>query len=61
MEGYFDNDSEDVAKQLKIALSTLKVKVRAKEVPLPIKLKTRVLWKKTDIEDYLEKEEKNNE
>lgn len=46
-------DSEEVARQLKIALPTLKVRVRAKEVPLPIKLKTRVFWKKSEIDEYL--------
>lgn len=46
-------DSEEVAKLLGIALSTLQVKVRAKEIPLPIKLKTYTFWRKSDIEDYL--------
>jgi predicted DNA-binding transcriptional regulator AlpA len=45
---------EEVAQELGIAGSTLKVKIRAKEVPLPIKLKARVLWKKSEIEEYLE-------
>ena len=48
-------DSEEVAKMLDIALSTLKVKVRAKEIPLPIKLKTYTFWHKTEIEEYLAK------
>ena len=46
-------DSEEVAKMLDIALSTLKVKVRAKEIPLPIKLKTYTFWRKTEIEAYI--------
>lgn len=48
-------DSEEVASRLKIALSTLKVKVRANEVPLPIKLKTYTFWRLSEIEEYLEK------
>lgn len=48
-------DSEEVANLLGIALSTLQVKVRAKEIPLPIKLKTYTFWKRSEIEDYIAK------
>jgi len=51
-------DSEEVANLLGIALSTLKVKVRAKEMPLPIKLKTRTFWKCSEIEEYIAKQKK---
>ena len=51
-------DSEEVAKMLDIALSTLKVKVRAKEIPLPIKLKTYTFWRKSDIESYIKTSKK---
>lgn len=44
---------DEVAKELKIAEPTLTVKIRAKEVPLPIKLKSKNIWKKSDIEKYL--------
>ena len=52
-------DSEEVADRLDIALSTLKVKVRAKEIPLPIKLKTYTFWRESDIETYLEDHKKD--
>jgi predicted DNA-binding transcriptional regulator AlpA len=55
IEGASYIDSEEVAKMLGIAAITLQVKTRAKEIPLPIKLKTRILWKKSDIEAYLKK------
>jgi predicted DNA-binding transcriptional regulator AlpA len=48
-------DYEEVAKKIGIAQSTLKVMVRAKEVPLPIKLKSRVFWKESEIDEYLER------
>jgi predicted DNA-binding transcriptional regulator AlpA len=54
IEGAAYIDSEEVAKKLGIAAITLQVKTRAKEIPLPIKLKTRILWKKSEIEAYLE-------
>lgn len=51
-------DSEEVANLMGIALSTLQVKVRAKEMPLPIKLKTRTFWKRSEIEEYIAKNKK---
>ena len=54
-------DSEEVAKQLKIALPTLKIRIRAKEIPLPIKLKTRVFWKEANIREYLKNKENAEE
>ena len=53
-------DSEEVANRIGIATSTLKVMIRAKEVPLPIKLKTMTFWKESDIEAYLESSKANN-
>lgn len=44
---------EEVAKKLGIAEPTLIVKIRAKEIPLPLKLRSKNLWKKSDIESYL--------
>ena len=49
---------EEVAKVLKISESTLKLKIRAKEVPLPIRLKSKNIWKKSEIEEYIERAKK---
>jgi predicted DNA-binding transcriptional regulator AlpA len=46
-------DAKEVSSILKIAEVTLRVKVRAKEVPLPIKLRTMKFWKKSEIEEYV--------
>jgi predicted DNA-binding transcriptional regulator AlpA len=54
IEGATYLDSEEVAKKLGIAEITLQVRTRAKEIPLPIKLKSRIWWKKSDVEAYLE-------
>jgi predicted DNA-binding transcriptional regulator AlpA len=55
IEGDTYLDSEEVAKKLGIAEITLQVRTRAKEIPLPIKLKSRIWWKKSQIDEYLEK------
>lgn len=47
--------AEEVAKKLGIAETTLKVRVRAKEMPLPIDLKSKNIWKLSDIDDYINK------
>ncbi len=51
-------DSEEVAQKLGIALSTLKVKVRAREIPLPVKLKTYTFWKRAEIDEFIAKNKK---
>jgi predicted DNA-binding transcriptional regulator AlpA len=48
-------DSEEVARKIGIAKSTLKVMVRAKEVPMPMKLKTLTFWEESEVDAYLEK------
>jgi predicted DNA-binding transcriptional regulator AlpA len=58
IEGAEYIDSQEVARKLGIAEVTLKVKTRAKEVPLPIKLRTMKFWKKSDIESYINEESK---
>ena len=52
-------DLPEVARKLGIAESTLKVQVRAKEVPAPTKLKTYTFWKEKEIEAYLEAKKEN--
>jgi predicted DNA-binding transcriptional regulator AlpA len=54
-------DSEEVAKRMEISSTTLKVRTRAKEIPLPIKLKSRVFWKESEIDEYLEKTREGKE
>ena len=51
-------DAEEVANIMDIAEITLRVRVRAKEAPKPIKLKTITYWKKSEIDEYLEKTRK---
>jgi predicted DNA-binding transcriptional regulator AlpA len=54
-------DSEEVARKIGIARSTLKVMVRAKEVPMPMKLKTLTFWEESEIDEYLERTREENE
>lgn len=56
-EGFID--AEEVARRLNIAVSTLQVKQRAKEIPLPIKLKTYTFWRESEIEEYLKSAKKD--
>ena len=50
-------DIKEFSKMVGLAVSTLKVKQRAKEIPAPLKLKARTLWKKSEIEEYINKKE----
>lgn len=49
---------KEFAEALGISMSTLVIKIRSKEVPLPIKLESTNIWKKSDIDSYLEREGK---
>ena len=60
---FFKTDEEylyenEIMKLLKMSQSTVRLKVRAKEMPLPTRLKSKNLWKRSEIEEYLEKAKK---
>lgn len=46
-------DLKETAKLLNVSTTTVRIKTRAKEMPLPQKLKSLTFWKKSEIETYL--------
>lgn len=48
-------DLEEAAKLLKVSTTTVRIRTRAKEMPLPQKLKSLTYWKRSEIEEYLAK------
>ena len=60
---FFKTDEEylyetEVMDLLKMSQSTVRLKVRAKEMPLPTRLKSKNLWKRSDIESYIKTSKK---
>lgn len=54
-------DVVETAKVLGCSKQTVGIKARAKEMPLPIQLSSRVFWKKKEIDAYLEATRKKGE
>jgi predicted DNA-binding transcriptional regulator AlpA len=48
-------DLKEASSAIGVAEITLRTRVRAKEAPKPIKLKAVTYWKKSEIDEYLEK------
>lgn len=54
-------DLEEAADLLKVSTTTVRIRTRAKEMPLPTKLKSLTYWKKSEIEEYIELSKKKGE
>ena len=58
MDGKEYLDLNETAKKLKVSTTTVRIRTRAKEMPLPQKLKSLTFWLKSDIDEYLKNQEK---
>lgn len=54
-------DLDETAELLDVSTTTVRMRARAKEMPLPQKLKSLTYWKKSEIEEYLTKAKKGEQ